>query len=629
MESAAVTTDRILIDTGPSPRGWHRVESFLTCPMRYYWRRVAKVEMEPTFPLVRGTLGHVMLAHHYAQAVSRVRGLDPAKFYSPLEASEIIAQRYGALGVEARQHAYRGFTRHCQVYATESFEVIGIEKLLDTHFEGFLYTARADLVVRASTGKVWIYDHKFCLAGRTEIETSEGIFSVEELADLKTPWATATLAGPAGIRWRQAQAKRTDPKPVCLVGLSNGLHLRCSHDHPILTPDGYVDASKLLSGSLVAVAGQLPDRVDANIPDALLTVAGALLADGSYVRDSIRWFKRDEGCRAAYTAALTALGVPFAVEANGTVRARGWTRGPLHDLLRQIGMSRARSEHKTIPLELTALSARQAAILLRALWSGDGCSKIKAGSTSVRIVYGSRSIVLCLGIQRLLFQQGILSTVTSSSVAYRGSRRPYHFVTVVGRASKVKMLELLRGAPRVGKTVADCLAAIESSRSLEGPQRNPTLCQDGTWWVPVESITFDHPEPMFDVTVKDAAHNFVAGGIVTHNCGRIEDKTIRRYTLSGQFLGLHHLGRATYGHDFGGVIVNVVGCNDGKCARPAPAPAPWALQRFPKNVANAERQIKNLEEAGDVTLWPMAVSEYACYTPYGPCDFFDRCRWGK
>jgi len=264
----------LLIDTGPSPRGFHRIEAFLSCPMRYYWRRVAKVEREPSAPLVRGTLGHVMLAHYYAQKVAILRGQDPGLFYSPLDASEIVAQRYGALGVACRKDAIRGFDRHRAIYAPESFEVIGIEKLLDTCFEGFLYTARADLIVKvAATGKVWIYDHKFT--------------------------------------------------------------------------------------------------------------------------------------------------------------------------------------------------------------------------------------------------------------------------------------------------------------------------------------------------------------------GRIDDRTFRRYTLSGQFLGLHHLGLAAYGREFGGVIINVIGCNDGKCERAAPAPAPWALMRFPKVVASAERRIADLEAAGDVSLWPMALSETTCMGPYGPCDFIDKCRWGK
>jgi len=263
-----------LIDTGPSPRGWHRIELFLTCPMRYYWRKVAGVEDPPRAPLVRGTLGHAMLAHHYAQQVAVLRGLDPATFYSALEASQIIADRYGDLGQRCRADALRGFERYRSTYVAENFEVIGIERLLETRFEGFLYTARADLIVKvASTGKVWIYDHKVV--------------------------------------------------------------------------------------------------------------------------------------------------------------------------------------------------------------------------------------------------------------------------------------------------------------------------------------------------------------------GRIDDRTFRRYTLSGQFLGLHHLGIANYGRDFGGVIINVVGCNDGKLERAAPAPAPWALVRFPKNVAMAERRIADLEGAGDVSLWPMATSEHACVGPYGFCDFFDKCRWGK
>lgn len=108
--------------------------------------------------------------------------------------------------------------------------------------------------------------------------------------------------------------------------------------------------------------------------------------------------------------------------------------------------------------------------------------------------------------------------------------------------------------------------------------------------------------------------------------GRIEDKVFRRYSLSGQFLGLHHLGARRYAERFGGVLVNAVGM-DRRVGRTALDPAPWALTRFPAVVANTERQIAALAEV-PIESWPMALSEVVCVTPYGPCPHFDACRWG-
>ena len=285
-----------LIDTGPSPRGFHRLEAFLTCPMRYYWDRQLRQAAEATpevgegpkaDPLVRGTLGHVLMAHHYVHQFMRSAGIDPTtagdRYYTPTEAAEIVAARYGEQGERLLPAALRGFEAHNRANAVERFEVIGIEKLLETWFSspgapdprGWWYTARADLIVRMlDTGKVWIIDHKY--------------------------------------------------------------------------------------------VGRIPD-----------------------------------------------------------------------------------------------------------------------------------------------------------------------------------------------------------------------------------------------------------------------DSVFRRYTLSGQFLGLYHLGNRTYGADFAGIMLNVVACDStNRCLRRSVDPAPWALERFPETVAQAESRIRDLEDR-PVTAWPMAVSELACFTPYGPCAHFERCRWGR
>ena len=77
---------------------------------------------------------------------------------------------------------------------------------------------------------------------------------------------------------------------------------------------------------------------------------------------------------------------------------------------------------------------------------------------------------------------------------------------------------------------------------------------------PVETEFFGHRyTARVDLVLEDNGgkvwyldHKFVA---------KVEGKVFRRYVLSGQFLGLQHLGMRTYGERFGGVKVNVIGCN--------------------------------------------------------------------
>lgn len=125
--------------------------------------------------------------------------------------------------------------------------------------------------------------------------------------------------------------------------------------------------------------------------------------------------------------------------------------------------------------------------------------------------------------------------------------------------------------------------------------------------------------------------------IVDHKfVGRIEKKTIRRYTLSGQFLGLQVLGERLI-PNFAGVVLNLVGF-DGGFYRQQLDPAPWMLDNFPALIVAADARMKVIEKrAQEIGVAAVSAlyaahavpSEMTCYTPYGECEYFERCRWGK
>ena len=93
---------RILF-TGPSPRGWHRLQTVLECPQKFAWEyrwgregydaaeRVAAhmnvPKEEPDKPgLNRGTLLHLGLAHYYARLREQQNGRDPELYLKPEDA---------------------------------------------------------------------------------------------------------------------------------------------------------------------------------------------------------------------------------------------------------------------------------------------------------------------------------------------------------------------------------------------------------------------------------------------------------------------------------------------------------------------------------------------------------------
>jgi hypothetical protein len=145
----------------------------LQCPRKFALNREGRVWVT-TPPLVKGSLVHVGLAHYYALQASK-EGDEP--LYSPREAVQVLAEReYEKTEqsmwldfVELCQHTVDCYIAH---YEGERWYPLYIEEQFRAQvstprmWEGtqvprtFLFTQRADLVVRDHLGKVWIVDHK-------------------------------------------------------------------------------------------------------------------------------------------------------------------------------------------------------------------------------------------------------------------------------------------------------------------------------------------------------------------------------------------------------------------------------------------------------------------------------------
>jgi len=155
-----------LLDAGPSEAGWHRLQTVLKCPRLYAlptdWNKPA---------LVKGSLIHIGLAHHYKRLQLEQRGQDPDEFYLPTEAVGALAlKEYTATGselwMEWAESAQEVVARYISFWRAEQWKIVGVEKelramVLDPSTgKKFLYTQRADLIVQDRGGLVHIFDHK-------------------------------------------------------------------------------------------------------------------------------------------------------------------------------------------------------------------------------------------------------------------------------------------------------------------------------------------------------------------------------------------------------------------------------------------------------------------------------------
>jgi hypothetical protein len=177
---------KILIDTGPSRRGWHRLESAAHCAQLYALRYVARFDeivlasglpMDIAAPhLVRGTLGHIGLAHYYARLGDMQHGKDPERFYDPetavdMKVSMMVERREQGCDL-ARQLAgpvKAALRAYISNFAGERLQIRGVETVVEMLFEGHVMTQRFDLVFQDRGGRIWVMDHKF--VGRANSHT--------------------------------------------------------------------------------------------------------------------------------------------------------------------------------------------------------------------------------------------------------------------------------------------------------------------------------------------------------------------------------------------------------------------------------------------------------------------------
>lgn len=162
--------DPLIIFTGPSPRGWHRLQTASECLQKYAWsyeREGGKEDISKRPALMLGSLVHLVLAQHYMRMKYEQEGRNPEEYMHPLEALKFMAEVTGAKAhedavrttYEAYVKTYRGDIRSVFV---EAVEVLFTGTLQSSRWPDKVYplTGRIDLLFRDLGGQLWCADHK-------------------------------------------------------------------------------------------------------------------------------------------------------------------------------------------------------------------------------------------------------------------------------------------------------------------------------------------------------------------------------------------------------------------------------------------------------------------------------------
>lgn len=167
---------RILINSGASRRGAHRLDKFRFCPQLFSYEDVLGITIpEDKTALVNGSGTHIGAAHHYVRRGAAQPGgvvymgqtfTDPDAFHEPIPAMRLAAGL--TTGVERTLWEKLGpnmvaMLEHYVIWCHGQdlgYRVVAVEQEVEVMVEGNLYTQRIDLALEDRRGQVCIFDHK-------------------------------------------------------------------------------------------------------------------------------------------------------------------------------------------------------------------------------------------------------------------------------------------------------------------------------------------------------------------------------------------------------------------------------------------------------------------------------------
>lgn len=212
----------ILLDAGSSgPDGYTSTSDWIRCPQLAINKAAGVPGATDRDPLVKGSLIHVALAHHYARQQAPQVDLDPDRYLTPHAAVEALAQKWAREGISVDPefvplvHAtYDAYAAH---YAFERFRLLSVERKVTEEIRGPLngrmhrWTARIDLEIEDASGRVFIIDHKSY--GTTGKRKKEGFELAGQVVGL-TWWGRRTYGEQFGgvvingLQWPKGPTKR-------------------------------------------------------------------------------------------------------------------------------------------------------------------------------------------------------------------------------------------------------------------------------------------------------------------------------------------------------------------------------------------------------------------------------------
>jgi len=381
----------------------------------------------------------------------------------------------------------------------------------------------------------------------------------------------------------------TGEKEIFEVETQSGFKIRTSLNHPFYTIDGWQQLVDLKAGDYVATSRRLTSQSKSDLKDEEIILLAHMIGDGCYVaRQPIHYTSQEAASLDIVEKCAKDLWniVPRSVKDSHSKNCyhvylpapyhlTHGVKHPFSNLLIKVGLEKARSFEKTIPVTIFKSSNQQIALFLRHLWSTDGGVYVRQSKGSSKLHYSSNAWELVNGIKSLLLRFSIHCSIQKTT---KGEYKPVYHLNITGKENILKFAQAIgiygskndklanlvallievkqnTNTDIIAKAIRDKIkilkkekgftersfqAAIDtnycgstlykSNLSRERLNRVANvlevtdlkdLANSDIKWEKIKSITHIGKEMTYDIHVEKE-HNFVANNFIIHNSGAIE-----------------------------------------------------------------------------------------------------------
>src|SRR6266571_3288002 len=376
----------------------------------------------------------------------------------------------------------------------------------------------------------WYYENircvNPCVTGDTLIYTDKGLLPAGELAELGLP---VTIVSPGSESATLRQASHVFPtgiKSVYRLQTTEGYTVRLTRDHEVLTGKGWKAAGDLVAGEkLILLNGEGSFGTSGSAD--LGRVLGWLVGDG-YLNTRrqgsvvLSFFGKEQEIAPHFAEAVNRLvaapeGQRQYQVGVQKVEGREESRVESVRLMRFLDPELLENKLQVPPSVLRGSHEMQKGFL-SALFTADGSVQgTMEKGMSVRLTSISQDLLE--GVQRMLLNFGIASCI------YKNRRKPAMRDLPDGKGGMASYdcqayhdLMISHGNLRPFAKQIGFLTAEKQNKLEEALQKYSCGPYREDFLATFESLTPDGEEMVYDLTEPEA-HQFVANGLVVHNCG--------------------------------------------------------------------------------------------------------------